>query len=225
MAGSERDDVATGDFPFERVPVTGEQALSTWERTKAAASCCPVIIGDDASVGLLMVHFDPKWPRKRSLADVLAAAATIRHPQDLNVKRRPHLGTWPSKPESLDGPSVASDHNGPKRKVYIGLIETDDWTTIPAHLRYGGWDACPPAEYHVAALRSWRDRYVAELVGLDSHKMDVRVTHRPQSRAEALDLAHEHYAYCSDIVDQGFGTLAKLAACLMANDWWGFWWD
>jgi len=140
-------------------------------------------------------------------------------------ERRPCLGRWPSKAESLPGLSVALDYRGPKKKVYVALIETDDWTTIPAHLYYGGWNACPQPEYHVAALRSWRDRYGAELVGLGADRMDLRVARRPQARAEALDLAREHYAYCNDIVDQGFGTLSKLAACLMANDWWGFWWD
>ncbi len=55
--------------------------------------------------------------------------------------------------------------------------------------------------------------------------MDLRVTRRPQSRAEALELAREHYIYCNDIVDQGLGTLSALAACLMANDLWEFWWD
>ena len=227
MTGRERNSAAD-TFHFERMPVTGEQALATWERLKAVAGCFPVIIGDDNSVGLLKGNFNPRWQEPRPLADVLATAGTIRHPKDLQAlraERRPHLGTWPSEPKSLEGPSVASDYKGPKRRVYVALIETDDWTTIPAHLRYGGYDACPPAEYHVAALRSWRDRYGAELVGLDSHRMDLRVTRRPQSRAEALDLAREHYAYCPDIVDQDLGTLSKLAACLMANDWWGFWWD
>jgi hypothetical protein len=30
-------------------------------------------------------------------------------------------------------------------KVHIALIPTD-WTTVPAHLRWGGWNACPHAE-------------------------------------------------------------------------------
>jgi hypothetical protein len=229
MTEHERNDAETDVFPFERMPVAGEQALAIWERLKAVAGCFPVIIGDDDSVGVLKGNFNPKWRRPRPLADVLAAAETIRHPQDLKAKRRargrPRLGSWPSEPESLQGPCVAFDYKGPKRRVYIALIETDDWTTIPAHLRYGGCDACPPDEYHVAALRSWRDRYGAELVGLGSDRMDLRVTRRPQSRAEALDVAREHYAYCPDIVDQSSGTLTDLAACLMANDWWGFWWD
>jgi hypothetical protein len=259
-------------FPFERAQAAGEQALATWEQLKAAGRGCPVVIGDDDSVGVLMADFSPTWPNKISIAEVLAAAATIRHPEGLETlkaqerartrehlrrqlehqtaslprvieidsrgrektprghaaeirDRRPRLGRWPSRAESLPALSVALDYRGPKKKVYVALIRTDDWTTIPAHLHYGGWNACPQPEYHIAALRSWRDRYGAELVGLSSDRMDLRVARRPQARQEALDLAREHYVYCNDIVDQGLGTLSKLAACLMANDWWESWWD
>jgi hypothetical protein len=259
-------------FPFERLQVAGEQALATWEQLKAAGRGCPVVIGDDDSVGLLMANFSPTWPNKILIAQILAAAATIRHPDGLKAlkaqelartrehlrhqlehqtaslprvieidsrgrektprgraaevrDRRPSLGRWPSKAEALPPLSVALDYRGPKKKVYVALIPTNDWTTIPAHLHYGGWNACPQPEYHIAALRSWRDRYGTELVGLSSDRIDLRVARRPQARQEALDLAREHYVYCNDIVDQGLGTLSKLAACLMANDWWEFWWD
>jgi plasmid stability protein len=143
----------------------------------------------------------------------------------LREKTPPPAGEWPAEAEPLPELSVARTYRGVLPKVYIALVPTDDWTTVPAHLRYGGWNACPLPEYHVAALRSWRDRYGAELIGLSFDRMDLRVTRRPQSRAEALELAREHYIYCNDIVDQGLGTLSALAACLMANDLWEFWWD
>ena len=68
-------------------------------------------------------------------------------------------------------------------------------------------------------------RFGAELVGLSTDRMDLRVTRPPQSRAEALDLAREQYVYCSDIVDQGVGTFSALAAVLLGNPLWSFWWD
>ena len=43
--------------------------------------------------------------------------------------------------------------------------------------------------------------------------------------AEALDLAREQYAYCPDLVDQGTETLSALAASLLKDEWWHFWWD
>jgi len=77
----------------------------------------------------------------------------------------------------------------------------------------------------VAALRSWRDRLGAELIGLSSDRMDLRVERRPDTREQALELAREHSVYCNVIVDQGEGTPSMLAACLIADNWWNFWWD
>jgi hypothetical protein len=145
----------------------------------------------------------------------------------LQESRSPPLGDWPAQAESASELSVALDRRsgGFLRKAHIALIPTDDWTTIPAYLRWGGWNACPHPEYHVAALRSWRDRFGAELVGLSHDTMNLRVAHPPASREDALDLAREQYVYCPDNVDQGVGTLSAFAAYLMGNTWWDFWWD
>ena len=109
--------------------------------------------------------------------------------------------------------------------VYIVTLPTNDWTTAPAYLRWGGWNACPPPEYHVAAFRSWRDRYGAELVGMSSDTLNIKVVSRPAHREEAQSLAREQYEYCPDIVDQGTGSVEVLAEGLLSSDWWGFWWD
>lgn len=163
--------------------------------------------------------------RHRDLTPEEARAAFLQ-----SLDHKPPTGDWPS--ESQLGPpgpepSVAFDiiTMQPLQKAHIALVPTDDWTTIPAHLNWGGWNACPAPEYHVAALRSWRDRYGAELVGLSRDTMNLRVARSPATRAEAMDLAHEQYAYCNDIVDQGVGTMSMLAAALMASPWWYFWWD
>jgi hypothetical protein len=145
----------------------------------------------------------------------------------LRQRKAPPLGEWPAETDYVPGLSVVIDSPSGRtfEKVHVGIIPTDDWTTIPAHLRWGGWNDCPHPEYHVAALRSWRDRFGAELVGLGFDRMDLRVARPPPSRGEALDLAREHYVYCYDIVDQGLGTLSALAALLLGNAWWSFWWD
>jgi hypothetical protein len=249
---------AIAAFPFERIEVLGNEALTTWERLKAGGRGCPVVLGNDDAVVTLMDVFDDPRPG-RTAAEMLAAADRIRHPDDLvahrdhekaesreylkkaleqspddpllkmmsREPRPPELGEWPTEPAPSPGLSVAIDivSGAPHQKVHIALIPTDDWTTIPAHLRWGAWNGCPPPEYHVVALRSWRDRFGAELVGLSSDTMNLRVTRQPQTRSEALELAQEQYVYCSDIVDQGVGTLSALAANSMASEWWYFWWD
>ncbi len=144
----------------------------------------------------------------------------------LQESKSPPLGDWPARADIEPELSVARERpNRPAKDIQIVLIPTNDWTTVPAHLHWGGWNSCPAAEYHVAALRSWRDRFGAELVGLGFDMMNLRVTRRPQTRSDALALAREQYIYCPDNVDQGLGTLNAFAAHLIANSWWNFWWD
>ena len=139
----------------------------------------------------------------------------------------PPLGDWPEVSLYGSGLSVAYDigTREPKPLVRIALIPTDDPTAIPAYMRWGNWNECAPPAYHVAALRAWRDKYGAELIGLSADVINLRVARNPATREEALELARAQYAYCNDIVDQGVRTLQKLAAGLMESEWWFFWWD
>ncbi|HEY4252030.1 MAG TPA: DUF4253 domain-containing protein [Roseomonas sp.] len=122
--------------------------------------------------------------------------------------------------------SAAYDRHGhPLARVHILLLPTREGAAVPAFLGWGGWNANPPAEFHVAALRSWQARYGAELVGIHHDTMNLHVARRPATEAEALALAQEQFTYCEDIVRQGHGTVAPLAAALLADDWWRFWWD
>ncbi|WP_368904525.1 DUF4253 domain-containing protein [Taklimakanibacter lacteus] len=166
-----------------------------------------------------VVEMNEGGTRTLSKEEILAAME--------NQPDEPPLGDWPATPEPSAGLTVVRDilTGKPFSKVHIGIAPTDDWTTIPAYLRWGGWNECPAPEYHVAALRSWRDRYGAELIGMSFDTINLRVAGRPRTREEALALARDQYVYCADIIDQGFQSYSALAADLMANDWWYFWWD
>ena len=109
--------------------------------------------------------------------------------------------------------------------LLVATVPTDDATELPAFLSWGNWNANPPPAWHVAAFRSWRDRYGATPIVMRRDVIEFQVARRPKIREDALALAAEMYAYCPDIVDQGVGTLPKLSASLMASDWWYFWWD
>jgi hypothetical protein len=229
--------------PFEVVETTGEQAFARWQELKTAGRGVPVIVPD---IEYILEPFDPKYAmagKIRPLDELLAAARAIRFPEDLLRMRReeekaagisdeerqefqPDEGDWPTEVPPSPGLSVVYDGTGEyDPRVYIILVPTDDPATIPAYLRWGGFNNCPKPEYHVAALRHWRDRYGAELVGLDMATLNVRVARTPTTRNEALALARVQYEYCNDIVDQGVRTLRALAAERMAHDWWYFWWD
>jgi hypothetical protein len=225
------------EFPFGLIETTGDQAFNAWLELKRAGRGAPVVLGNDKSLEILMETLSARTTE--AVADIIRSAERLRHPED---RARQYLlqsdpdampfesegaevGEWPAAPSASTGLSVAFDvlSRRPLQRVHIALVPTDDWTTIPAHFLWGGWNECPAPEYHVAALRSWRDRFDAELVGLTFDVMNVRVGRRPDSRGDALTLAREQYLYCNDIVDQGVETLSALAAYLMADEWWYAW--
>ncbi len=240
------------NFPYEVVETTGENALAKWGELKNAGRGAPVVLGDDELDNLLF-PFDPMHrARLKPIEEILAAARTINFPDDLfKLRRDAHaeakvyfrqitsladfddkeceapLGDWPAETSYGADLSVAYNVGTGRLKstVPIALIPTDDPTAIPAYMRWGNWNECPSPAYHVAALRAWRDRYGAELIGLGADTINLRASRRPATREEALDLAREQYFYCNDIIDQGMGSYRKLAAGLMASDWWFFWWD
>lgn len=249
-AADEWQNRALANFPFEIVETSGANALAQWEALKAAGRGVPVVVGNIE--GILQPFAPDEHATLRPVQETLAAANSIRLPESLLKMRRdehvvgleklrklgssdaiedeehePPLGEWPTATSDSVGLSVAYDilTGQPLPKVYVVLVPTDDPTTIPAHLYWGGVNDCPAPEYQVAALRHWRDRYGAELVGLDVDTLNLRVARKPTTRDEAIELARVQYAYCNDIVDQGFESLRALAADLMANDWWFFWWD
>lgn len=247
---SDQERFLIASLPFHRRVVPGAEVLATWERLRVAGEGYPVLVGDNDSLLRLVegLAFDD-----RQVGDILVAAGALRMPQAMAALRRreheqalaylrdlgqisepedfyePPLGEWPEDESGLAQaePLLATDilAQQPLEGANILIIPAASGVEVPAHLRYGAWNACPRAEYHVAMLRSWHERYGAELVSMGADTVELRVKRRPGSREEALALAREHYAYCSDTVDQGTMDLATLAANLMASDWWYFWWD
>jgi len=233
-------------IPYERITVPGAQALAEWQKLKNAGRGWPVIIGGDEDLERIADQFTMADPnvsgvaipdlKVRSPKEILAAAAKVTFPADLRKwsgayqadDLRAPLGDWPAKLEAgPPDPSVATDMVSGKfyDRVHILLIPTEFGWEVPAYLRWGDWNACPPAEYHVAALRSWHSDFAADLIGLNGDTINLRAASRPKTRESAMKLARDQYAYCPDIIDQGVGTISALAAALMASDWWYLWWD
>jgi hypothetical protein len=241
------------NFPYEIVETSGENALAMWEELKKAGRGAPIVLGNEEDVDNLLSPFQqPGLWRVEPVEEILAASEKISCPDSLHQLRKDErartiayfrqigaaasfeddereapLGNWPHEISNSAGLSVAYDlmSREPKAKVHIALIPTDDPTAIPAYMHFGGWNECPSAAYHVAALRAWRDLYDAELIGMASDTLNLRASRKPATREEALALARAQYLYCSDIVTQGVGSFSALAAELMAHDWWYFWWD
>lgn len=231
---------------YERITVPGTQALVEWEKLKSAGRGWPVIIGGDNDLERIADQFTMADPsvsgvsipglQVRSPKDILAAAAKVTFPADLQKwagayktdDLRAPEGDWPVKVDAgPPGPSVATDIGSGKfhDRVHILIIPTKYGWEVPAYLRWGDWNACPPPECHVAALRSWHSEFAADLVGMNGDTINLRAASRPKTHERALKLAREQYGYCPDIIDQGVGTISNLAATLIASEWWCLWWD
>lgn len=114
---------------------------------------------------------------------------------------------------------------GPLARVDLLLLPGDRSWEAPAWLGFGGWNDCPEPFEQIAVLASWRRRYGAEVFGLGADQLELEVSRPPRDADEASALAREQYAYCFDLVDQGYLSLARLAADLPGRTIWSFWWD
>ena len=220
---------ALESLPYRHFTTAGDRALAEWQRLRGLGKGWPVVVGDDEALVELADSYAANAPR--SAREILAAARAERLSRGaktgIDLNDRKQTGDWPATASVEAGLSVARDvlSDKPFPKVHILLLPTADGAEVPAYLRWGNWNECPKPERHVVILRDWGKRYGAELVGISGDVINLRVRRRPATREEALRLAREQMEYCLDIVDQGVGTLAELAASLMSDDWWYFWWD
>ena len=61
--------------------------------------------------------------------------------------------------------------------------------------------------------------------GLGTDTMTLAVGRPPRDLSAATAIAAEHYAFCSDNIDQGVGSIGEYADSLVNESVWPFWWD
>ena len=129
--------------------------------------------------------------------------------------------------EGIDSFLSLRDFNG-KKTVPVVLAEIpikNPWEVF-AWLPFGGWNECPANEEHMAVAKYWFEKYGAFPAVMTHDVLEYGLPGAcPMSGEQALDLALEQYAYCSDIVDQGVETIGRLADGLAKSNCWYFWWD
>ncbi len=137
------------------------------------------------------------------------------------------LGEWPGEIAEKGSIGIHKDvlTGKVKPEVYLGLARIERVWHLPAILRYGAWNECPEPEVHCAFHRGWQERYGAEITGMSGDVVECAVRNPPTDSKGATILAWEQYWYCADIVEQGCGSVSKLAATLLNSHYWFFWWD
>ncbi len=221
-------------FPFPLRAVRGDQAeaeLLRLRRELQGAGLCPVIVGEfDSAVRLLDVWEDPfDFDQQLALSgstsvDAWLAARVDEDPELYDVEETGEVDDASEAP--MMRLQAGYNHRGlPHSEVFIATLPTADSTTIPLHLRFGDWNDCPPPFAHTLMARHWQEKFGAELATVASDVVEFTVARPPADDAIALELAKQQYLYCNDIVDQGVGSVATLAAALRFSTRWYFWWD
>jgi hypothetical protein len=230
----ERQDSLPESWPYELVVVPRRKAIETWKALgqEGQGRFWPVIHGNrwqfsrmTEAMGFSEDGVEVIVERGRRAS--FSAFLDRRIAMDPEIYSSLEMGEWPKVAATphellaLSSPSPGSRSDD----VVIGKIPTSHSWEVPGFLKYGGWNACPLPEDHMAALKSWEDRYGAQIVVVTQDTIECRVKERPRDKESALSLAREHYLYCGDVVDQGLGSVSSLAAVLMVSDSWYFWWD
>ena len=135
---------------------------------------------------------------------------------------------------------VLGEHvtNGIGNTSFNGIINGETGRTLPlllaevpvkqpwqilAWFPVGGWKNCPKAEHLVGVAKYWYEKYGAAPAVICEGIIEFAVP-QPVSEEESLPLAKEHYAFCTDIVDQSLGTINALADVLRKSTVWFFCW-
>ncbi|MER6464400.1 DUF4253 domain-containing protein [Streptomyces sp. NPDC001228] len=93
-------------------------------------------------------------------------------------------------------------------------------------LASAGWSSQAPLPLLCALLRSWEDRFGAQVVALFGSELHVSVARPPAAGAHANLLALEHVLSTADnIVDDPPTPFPDYAADLAGRASWSFWWD
>src|SRR5262245_28482135 len=231
------------NFPFELIECKKADALGLLAKLRRQGQTqgfTPVLIPNAESTGLHMeVLLDDRHLSGRIPAEILVAADTIdatrwfatRQEMDLEGREPDSWpqGEWPSEFVPNDWLSLQRRpwKGGPWQgeTVYLSKIPTTNSWELPAYLRFGGWNACPQPEEHVAIARDWHARYGAEIATMSFDTIEFQVQRPPTDLDSSEQLAIEQYLYCGDIVDQGVGSIRNLAATLLEGKVWYFWWD
>jgi hypothetical protein len=226
----------------------GLEAVDRWRQLRALvdqSGYWPVILGNDKEASRVLEFADQE--HGQPVTEILREAASQsaerwlkeRQQSNLNALQKTYGADWQKTVEQLHGewpervhavtrftiPFERVGSGPPKAKVTIGLFPTKDGCEVPAQLNFGGWNECPDPAVHVRLMRKWFEDYGAELVGMNGDVIEMSVIRPPATREDALRLAEQQFLYCEDIVLQGTETMERLAAGLLGNNVWFFWWD
>jgi hypothetical protein len=214
--------------PLRGVQVPARVAFAAWTALREAVprtGAWPIVIGNEPQLAQLDRDAEPVDGILENATSIdlqaWAAQEVATDPERFQAPSAP----WPETVEHATSFHVLQYLAKRTEPAVIALVPTTLPHEVPAYLRFGGWNACPSAEVHVALFRTWHERFGAEPVVMAGDTVELLVRNPVAAREEALALAQLQYVYCNDIVDQGVESIEALAATLLGDPRWFFWWD
>lgn len=129
--------------------------------------------------------------------------------------------------EVMDMPVAMLDFgSGGLKETILFEVPTENPWEVVAYVPFGGWNDCPAVEDMAAVCKYWYEKYGAVPVTITHDTLEFMLP-EPVSEKEVMDLAKEHFAFCTDRVDQctRTGTVGEVADCIRRSRIWYFWWD
>jgi hypothetical protein len=111
-------------------------------------------------------------------------------------------------------PIAAAPRSAPDSVAALALVPVTRGADVPGLI---GWEASWVPGTLSAVLRSWEDRYGAQLLGLAGANLYLHVRRPPLPGEDRIKAAAELSAFCSDMDDD--------PATMAAESLWSFWWD
>ncbi len=112
------------------------------------------------------------------------------------------------------------DHSGEEDE--LALLPTGDWADLIRAYQTNGANSGLMPEDIITWLKSLSKDHPFVLTGFGSDWLEGRFL---EPVKDSRKLARKMYDFCSDIVDQGVGSVRKLAQGLEKDGKFGFWWD
>ncbi len=114
--------------------------------------------------------------------------------------------------------------DGSGREAILAHIPAENPWELLAWLPIGGWNECPEPVDMLSVAKYWYERYRAVPAVISHDTLEFSAQPLPDDGAAAA-AALEQYAFCPDVIEQGFEVMGRLAGSLRNSTVWYFWWD
>ena len=212
---------------IELITISGQDAIAELSfalREAAETGFHPILVGDPVDYDQILERIEAGPPPETILDDSLEFdAAQLFEVNDDSDEPADNAGDAAIDVAGYRGVITHLDHSTgePKSHVLIRNIKAPASWHAFAEMAWGGWNSCPSPKVHCAIHRYWADRYGATVISITSSEVQCMVTNPPTDYESALQLAREHFAYCSDTAE----SVSALARNLVNAHYWYFWWD